>query len=333
MTTRTLPRGMYCPVPCFFKPNEDLDLITFAHHVVHISKAGCFPLISGTLGEASLLDAQDRRDLIRTARKALDDAGLSDVAILAGAGAPSTLESTKNCYDAAEAGADAVLIVPSGYYGGILKQNTHLLEQHFVDIAESSPVPVMIYDSVYVTGGIDLSHELIANLARRSGNTCGVKLTCPSLGKLTRLSEPIHSQTFQSAHPRKQKTAPFLLLTGLIDNVLAAASIGADGCIGGPPNFAPYTSAKLWRLSQLPLSGENLKEAQRLQSILARADAAAFDAGVPALKWLLGDMYGCSKAPRRPLPTLTDAAGEAFKAALEEVLQTERELQGLSNLS
>jgi hypothetical protein len=44
-------------------------------------------------------------------------------------------------------------------------------------------------------------------------------------------------------------------------------------------------------------------------------------------------MYGCSKAPRRPLPTLTDAAGEAFKAALEEVLQTERELQGLSNLS
>lgn len=92
----------------------------------------------------------------------------------------------------------------------------------------------------------------------------------------------------------------FLLLTGLIDNVLAAASIGADGCIGGPPNFAPvrivavswsvrrltatldgqYTSAKLWRLSQLPLSGENLKEAQRLQSILARADAAAFDAGV-----------------------------------------------------
>jgi hypothetical protein len=77
MTTRTLPRGMYCPVPCFFKPNEDLgqsaspsfsdgptlmrklDLITFAHHVVHISKAGCFPLISGTLGEASLLVRDD----------------------------------------------------------------------------------------------------------------------------------------------------------------------------------------------------------------------------------------------------------------------------------
>lgn len=177
----------------------------------------------------------------------------------------------------------------------------------------------MVYDSVYVTGGIDLSHELIENLARRSGNTCGVKLTCPSLGKLTRLSEPIHSHAFQKAHPRKQNAAPsvslgfgtslladgddlssFLLLTGLIDNVLAAASVGADGCIGGPPNFAPvrvvslswsdcqltdplggqFTSAKLWELSQLPLSGANLKEAQRLQGILARADAAAFDAGV-----------------------------------------------------
>lgn len=66
----------------------------------------------------------------------------------------------------------------------------------------------MVYDSVYVTGGIDLPDSLIANLARRSGNTCGVKLTCPSLGKLTRLSEPIHSAKFQAAHPRKRENAP-----------------------------------------------------------------------------------------------------------------------------
>lgn len=72
----------------------------------------------------------------------------------------------------------------------------------------------------------------------------------------------------------------YLVLTGLIDNVLAAAAVGADGCIGGPPNFAPYASQRLWELSQGPLVGENLKEAVRLQAALARADAVAFDAGV-----------------------------------------------------
>lgn len=70
----------------------------------------------------------------------------------------------------------------------------------------------MVYDSVYVTGGIDLSHHLIENLAKRSSNTCGVKLTCTSLGKLTRLAEPIHSAKFQQIHPRKRDNAPYVAI-------------------------------------------------------------------------------------------------------------------------
>lgn len=80
--------------------------------------------------------------IIRAARAALDQAGLVHIPIVAGAGAASTLASIQLCKDACEAGADAVLIVPNGYYGGIFKQNLQLLEQHFVDIADTSPIPV-----------------------------------------------------------------------------------------------------------------------------------------------------------------------------------------------
>jgi L-threo-3-deoxy-hexylosonate aldolase len=68
----------------------------------------------------------------------------------------------------------------------------------------------MVYDSVYVTGGIDLDSRLIENLARRSSNSCGVKLTCPSLGKMTRLTDAIHSKPFTQQHPRRHVEAPYV---------------------------------------------------------------------------------------------------------------------------
>jgi 4-hydroxy-2-oxoglutarate aldolase len=45
------------------------------------------------MGEAVHLSHEERASLIKTARKALDTAGLGDVPILAGIGAASTRES------------------------------------------------------------------------------------------------------------------------------------------------------------------------------------------------------------------------------------------------
>jgi L-threo-3-deoxy-hexylosonate aldolase len=99
--------------------------------------------------------------LIRKAREGLDREGMGHIAIVAGTGAPSTRESISLCIDAHKsvqmpflsksianpimchsAGADAALVVPSGYYGNILKADMSLLEQHFVDISEASLIPV-----------------------------------------------------------------------------------------------------------------------------------------------------------------------------------------------
>lgn len=50
-------------------------------------------------------------------------------------------------------------------------------------------------------------------------------------------------------------------------------------------------------------------------------------AQVPALKWLLGDLYGAGKAPRKPLPCMSDEQGEKFKADLQEILEIEARLE------
>lgn len=61
-------------------------------------------------------------------------------------GCPSTRESISLACDAAEAGADFAMVLPSGHYAGQLKANREALVQFFVDVARGSPIPVVLYN-------------------------------------------------------------------------------------------------------------------------------------------------------------------------------------------
>lgn len=64
---------------------------------------------------------------------------------MAGAGAPSTRESIELSVEAAEAGADFVMVIPPGYYAGALLSDPSSIKKFFVDIAGASPIPVSVY--------------------------------------------------------------------------------------------------------------------------------------------------------------------------------------------
>lgn len=177
-TPRLLPQGIYTPLPTFFKPNEDLDLAALAQHVTFTASAGTFPVVAGSAGEAPHLTPAERIDLIKTTRKTLDTTVVDGwtIPIVAGVGAPSTRETIALAKDAAAAGADFVMVIPPGYYAGALKGGGALVE-YFVDVAEASPVPVVLYNFPAVSGGIDLDSDLIVEVVKRSSNVAGVKLT------------------------------------------------------------------------------------------------------------------------------------------------------------
>jgi len=87
---------------------------------------------------------EERKQLIQSARVALDEINLQHVPIVAGTGAASTRESIKLCKDAATAGADYVMVIPPGYYTGALLADDSAIKKFFVDIATTSPVPVFV---------------------------------------------------------------------------------------------------------------------------------------------------------------------------------------------
>ncbi|KAF8910996.1 hypothetical protein CPB84DRAFT_1743134 [Gymnopilus junonius] len=303
-----------CSYSLFFLPDsEDLDIPAFEGHVVRVATAGVAPLVAGSMGEAIHLSHSERVKLIHAARKALDNAGLNHVPIIAGTGAGSTRETIELTNEAAAAGADYAIVIASGYFAGVLATNRPALKAFWVEVSEKSPIPVLIYNYPGASGGIDLDSDLIIELANNCPNICGVKLTCGNVGKLTRIADVIASPTFASQHPRKSLYAPFLVLGGYADFLVPSAYASGHGAITGLANLFPNAIAYLFQLSEVSRKDPSLlPETQRLQGIIARADFTIAKASIAGTKYLLEKLYGYGGLPRKPLPPIDSAAAQSL---------------------
>ncbi|KAJ7709822.1 dihydrodipicolinate synthetase [Mycena rosella] len=330
--SRPLKAGVFAPIPSFFLPDsEDLDIPAFETHVVRIASAGVGPLIAGSMGEAIHLSHAERLVLIRAARKALDAAGLPDVPLIVGTGAASTRETLELTAEAARAGADYAIVITGGYFAGALAGNHAALKAFFTEVAEKSPIPVIIYNYPGASGGIDLDSDLITELAMECPNICGVKLTCGNVGKLTRIADAVSGSAFTSTYPRKNPIAPFLVLGGFIDFLTPSAFANGHGAITGLGNVSPYAIRKLFDLSEAARTDLSiLPEAQRLQGIIARADYTIAKTSIVGTKYLLQKLYGYGGTTRKPLPPISPVAAQALweHPHTQALVTLERQLSG-----
>lgn len=114
--------------------------------MLRVAKAGVGLLLAGSNGEAIHLTRAERIAIIKTARRALDAAGLESVPIIAGTGTGSTRETIELCKEAAEAGADYAITIISGYFAGVLATHTRALAAFWREVSEKSPIPVLLYN-------------------------------------------------------------------------------------------------------------------------------------------------------------------------------------------
>src|SRR5581483_7149869 len=98
-------------------------------------------VVTGSTGEAALLDEQERMTLVETARRVVP----GDRQLIVGTGAESTRTAQRYTKLAAERGADAVLVVAPHYYGS-KAMTPSALRTHYTAIADASPVPVLLYN-------------------------------------------------------------------------------------------------------------------------------------------------------------------------------------------
>jgi len=321
---RNLGPGVYGPLPTFFDDHQQINYDDYRRHLLNAASQGIIPVFAGSLGEALHLTHEERVSLIRFIRKTLDENGFEDRPIVAGVGGSCTMESIKLAKDASEAGADVGMVILPSYYAASLTADQEQVIQYYVDICESSPIPILLYNFPANSAGQDMSSDVIEAIMRRTTNLCGVKLTCPgSVGKLIRLKSTLSSdQSLNDTRP-----FPFLLLDGLIADLRAWKGCDGDGTVSGISNFAPKATMRFWQLlNKSSLEPKEAEELSYLESALSRADVHAVPAGVRGMKYALHRMHGYSITPRRPLLPLRQQEGDRFMAVLEDVLRIESTL-------
>ncbi|KAK7433774.1 hypothetical protein Landi51_13796 [Colletotrichum acutatum] len=261
-----LTPGAYGPLPTFFNDKQEIDYESYKKHLLEEESS-----------------SEERVDLIKFIRRTLDDAGLTNMPIVAGVGGQSTRETIKLAHAAGNAGAcapgrDAGLVILPAYYAASLSTDQDQIIQYYVDICKESPIPLFLYNFPANAGGLDMSSAIIEAVIRQAPNLCGVKLTCGgSVSKLVRLSSFINSEPSVNT----SRPFPFLLLDGLISDLTPWMTCGGHGTVSGIPNFAPAASMRLWALLiKSNLTEDERQEAERIQSILSNADVAAVPAGV-----------------------------------------------------
>ncbi|HYM24010.1 MAG TPA: dihydrodipicolinate synthase family protein, partial [Vicinamibacterales bacterium] len=203
--------GVFAPVVTTFSPaNGELDTAGFAANIRAHLEAGIHGIVvTGSTGEAALLDADERGKLVDVARARVPQGR----ALIVGTGAESTRTCLKQTRDAAQRGADAVLVVAPHYYGAAMTERA--LSQHYRRIADESPVPVILYN-IPKYMHFALPAPLVADFAKHQ-NVIGIK---DSSG---------NRELFASYMPAQSDT--FTVLTGNGPMFLDALEMGARGGI------------------------------------------------------------------------------------------------------
>ncbi|KAI2640945.1 hypothetical protein GGS21DRAFT_350067 [Xylaria nigripes] len=308
------PSGIWVPAVTFFDPKTDTlipkDQRTYYSY---LSKSGLAGLvILGTNAETLLLTREERKQLVQIARESCGPA----VPIMAGVGGHSTRQVLEYIADAADAGANYVLVLPPAYFG---KATTPaVIDNFYSDIATNSALPVILYNFPAVCNGVDLDSETIARLARQHDNIVGVKLTCGSVAKITRLAAELPPERFAT-------------FGGQSDFLIGGLSVGSAGCIAAFANVFPRSIVRIYKL---------YKEGKYQEALALHQKAALAEqpckSGIAATKYAAA-IYTAKAAgiegaveklrPRRPYIEPTEAAKQNVVAQMAELAKIEESLR------
>ena len=286
-------RGIVAPVVTPFADSGDVDIIGFRRNIrAHLAAGVSGIVVTGSTGEAALLDDAERNALVEAARKEV----ASDRMLLVGTGSESTRATIARTRAAAERGANGVLVVAPHYYGDAMTPDALL--DHYTRVADESPVPVLLY-SIPKYMHFALSSEVVAVLARHR-NIVGMK---DSSGDATLMSGYLESQGDQ-----------FSVLTGNGAFLADALHMGACGGIIAASLFAPEQTLDVWHAHSRSDAEAMARGQAVLTPLAAKIVGGMGVAGIKAALDRTGLAGGLPRPPLRPL-------GAAARALLEELMR------------
>lgn len=225
------PPGIHVPSLTWFLDDarQNIDWTVQQKHFEFLIENGVHGIIiAGTNGEAATLSTAEKAKLVQLCRETATALNRPDFPITLGGVAGCTNDAIQQTVDAKSAGADYFLALIPSYFHFAIDQTAIIA--FFQELADASPIPIVIYNFPGVVAGLDVNSEILDILGRHE-NIVAVKLTCGGIAKVARISAAFDQSTFCA-------------LAGQSDWLIPALSVGGTGCITGVGNLYPKVGFK-----------------------------------------------------------------------------------------
>jgi 4-hydroxy-2-oxoglutarate aldolase len=296
--------GVYTPIATPFRSDDTLDEQGLRANVARWMQTPLTGLVVlGSNGEAPQLDEEEADRVVEIVR-----AGMSPGRpMIVGTGRESTRATIAATKRAAAAGADAALVRTPAFFKS--QMTTDVFVRHYVDVAEASPIPVLLYNVTMYTG-VSLLPDAVATLATHP-NIVGMKES--------------GSDLVQIADYIARTPDDFTILAGSAATLFPVLAAGCDGAILALAALVPEACVQMVRLVREGRV-EEARALQRRLMPLGRAIGAQHGvSGLKAAMDLLGYAGGPPRPPLRPVaPQIVDALRTQLAALglLEQAVST-----------
>lgn len=247
-------------------------------------------IVCGTTGESATLTDEECANLIKLTVEIAD----GKIPVIAGCGSNNTAHAVHLTKQAEALGANAVMQV-TPYYN---KATQNGLINHFTEIAESTKLPIMLYNVPGRTS-CNIAADTVAALSKIPNIVC-IKEASGDISQIAEIA--------------KLSETDFDIYSGNDDQVVPIMSLGGKGVVSVVANIAP----QLMRNMCSEFLAGNVKESLEIQLNLLDLCKSCFIELSPAPVKAALELMGYGKAYfRSPIYPVKDENFEIIKKTLE----------------
>src|SRR5258706_8317335 len=270
-----------------FDESGEVDFISLKKILAHTAKGVDYYVVMGTTGEAATVTKEEKKKVLDFVK----GNNPNNLPIVFGIGGNNTREVVDTIARTDLNGVVAVLSV-SPYYS---KPSQEGIIQHFIAVADASPVPIILYNVPARTSS-NLSAETTLRLAQHK-NIIGIKEASGSLEQCMRIAQ--------------QKPTDFMLISGDDLSTVSMYAIGGVGVISVLANAYPVIFKAI---KEHVLAGDFAK-ASAEQFKLLDINGPMYEEGNPVgVKEGMAQMGICTNVVRLPMVPASTALKTKIKA-------------------
>jgi dihydrodipicolinate synthase/N-acetylneuraminate lyase len=285
MNTLTL-QGIIPPVITPFLPSEEIDESALRREVRFLLDANVHGIsFGGSTGEGAVLcDDELARGI-----KIVQEDNFKNLPVLCGIIRNSTRDAINAGIAAKNAGADALLVTPTYYFGAFDEGNL----EFFIMLAEKVELPIVVYN---VIKDNTISPHIMEKLSENEW-IIGIKQSCGGIHALTDMISACGDKT--------------LVFAAQDDLLFVSYMLGAVGAIAGILSVFPELCVNQWNAVQTGDFELAKKMHHRMLPVWRKIEGKAFPGKIKAALNLMGRNVGIARNP----------VGEPAKKVIDEIRQ------------